>query len=80
MKIPNNEVRKAFQNLTAFYLKVGEYTLAKYTKDEKENLEELAQTAIHQIKEKQYDAELSGGVCYVGLAHCGKTVAVKWEG
>lgn len=24
LKIPNNEVRKAFQNLTAFYLKVGE--------------------------------------------------------
>ena len=162
LRIPNNEVRKAFQNLTAFYLQVGEHAVAKmlrclrmemmdefvrqyqrilltlpsyhdlkdensyhmmmlgmcafmypyydvinnresgigredillrakksgathmilefkYTKDEKENLEKLAQSAVTQIKGKQYDAELNGSVYYIGLAHFGKTAEVKWE-
>ena len=48
----------------------------KYTKDEKDDLEKLAEKALEQIKEKQYDAEMTGEVCYVGLAHCGKRVTV----
>lgn len=51
----------------------------KYTKDEKENLEHLAGEAVEQIKEKRYDAEMEGEVRYIGLAHCGKKVGVRWE-
>ena len=51
----------------------------KYTKDEKEDLSELAGEAIRQIREKQYDAEMKGKVHYVGLAHCGKKTCVSWE-
>lgn len=32
----------------------------KYTKEESQNLEELAEDAIKQIKEKKYDAGMSG--------------------
>lgn len=51
----------------------------KYTKDESQNLEELAEDAIKQIKEKKYDAGMSGPVCYIGLAHFGKSAAVRWD-
>ena len=51
----------------------------KYTKDEKEDLDKLAKKAVEQIKEKKYDAEMTGEVCYVGLAHCGKKTCVRWE-
>lgn len=51
----------------------------KYTKDESQDLEELAQKAIRQIKNRKYDADMSGTVYYMGLAHCGKNVQVKWE-
>ena len=51
----------------------------KYTKDESQNLAELAREAIKQIKEKKYAAGMKGTVYYIGLAHLGKTVEVKWE-
>lgn len=51
----------------------------KYTKDETQNLEDLAEKAIEQVREKKYDAGMEGDVYYVGLAHCGKMAAVKWE-
>ena len=51
----------------------------KYTKDEMEDLVELAEKALEQIKEKQYDAEMEGEVVYLGLAHCGKNTCVRWE-
>lgn len=51
----------------------------KYTKDESENLEELAKEAIDQIKDKKYDADMAGTVYYIGLAHFGKNAQVKWE-
>lgn len=51
----------------------------KYAKDESQNLEDLAGEAIEQIKEKKYDTGVDGRVYYVGLAHCGKMAAVKWE-
>ncbi len=50
----------------------------KYTKDEKEDLSELADEAIRQIRQKQYDAGMKGRVHYIGLAHCGKQVCVRW--
>jgi len=49
----------------------------KYTKDNK-GLEELANEAIQQIEEKKYDHELTGRIIYIGLAHCGKEVKMKW--
>ena len=162
VRVPNYEVRKAFQNLTAFYLKIQEGHIAKmliclkrermeefaevykkillelpsyhdlkcensyhmmmlgmcafmykdyevksnresgmgrgdillcaknekwphmilefkYTKDENESLDKLAREAVAQIKERKYDAGMSGGVCYIGLAHCGKNVEICWE-
>ena len=51
----------------------------KYTRDKSENLEDLALKAIGQIKEKNYSADMTGQVWYVGLAHRGKEAAVKWE-
>lgn len=51
----------------------------KYTKDEKEDLDCLALQAVEQIKEKRYDAGMKGNVRYIGLAHCGKKVGVRWE-
>ena len=51
----------------------------KYTKDEKDDLEKLAEKALEQIKEKQYDAEMTGEVCYVGLAHYGKRSCIRWR-
>ena len=51
----------------------------KYTKDEKEDLEKLAQQALNQITERAYGAELTGIVYRIGLAHCGKRVAVVYS-
>ena len=46
----------------------------------KENeLESLANQAIQQIKDNQYDHDLTGKIIYIGLAHHGKDVAIKWE-
>ena len=54
----------------------------KYRKETKKNIEEklekLANEAIHQIKENKYDYELKGKVIYIGLAHHGKDVRIKW--
>jgi len=49
----------------------------KYSKEE-DNLERLAEAAIEQIKKKQYDEGLIGKVVYIGLAHHGKDVVIKW--
>lgn len=51
----------------------------KYTKDESQDLAELAQEAVDQIKDKKYDVEMTGTVYYIGLAHYGKNAEVKWE-
>lgn len=51
----------------------------KYTRDETQNLEALAEEAIRQIKEKKYEAGMSGQICYIGLAHFGKKAEVRWE-
>ncbi|CUO25057.1 helix-turn-helix domain-containing protein [Eubacterium sp. am_0171] len=50
----------------------------KYTKDHNQNLEKLAQDALNQIRNKKYDAEMKGPICYIGLAHCGKKAKVVW--
>ena len=53
----------------------------KYTKDEKADLNELADEALKQIDDKKYDAELSGfgvdNVVKIGIAFRGKTAVVK---
>ncbi len=55
----------------------------KYLKEDKkaleEALDELSNKAIQQIKENKYDYGLKGKVIYLGLAHHGKNVSVKWE-
>ena len=55
----------------------------KYLKEDKkaleEALDELSNKAIQQIKENKYDYGLKGNVIYIGLAHHGKNVSVKWE-
>ncbi|MDD3403752.1 MAG: AAA family ATPase [Hespellia sp.] len=51
----------------------------KYAKDDTDNLDSLAQTALNQIKEKQYEAGLDGKVYAIGLAHSGKKVEMKSE-
>ena len=54
----------------------------KYLKDDKKNIEEklekLANEAIQQIKDNKYDYGLKGKVIYIGLAHHGKDVSIKW--
>ena len=54
----------------------------KASRDQKEDLEQLAQTALYQIKEKQYETEMrSAGVNAVirmGIAFRGKEVVVKY--
>ncbi len=44
-----------------------------------DELENLANQAIQQIKDNHYDHELKGKVIYIGLAHYGKDVSIKWE-
>ena len=55
----------------------------KYLKEDKKNIEEklekLANEAIQQIKDNKYDYGLKGKVIYIGLAHHGKDVSIKWE-
>lgn len=55
----------------------------KYLKEDKKDLEkaldELSNKAIHQIKDNKYDYGLKGKVIYIGLAHHGKDVNIKWE-
>ena len=54
----------------------------KYLKDEKKNIKDelnrLSEEAIRQIRERNYDYDLKGKVIYIGLAHHGKDVVMKW--
>ena len=51
----------------------------KYTKDREADLQKIANEAIHQIYQNQYDAGMHGETYYLGLAHCGKEVEVLYE-
>ena len=53
----------------------------KYVKEEQteEKLDQLAEQAIQQIISNKYDQDLKGKVIYIGLAHHGKDVVVKWK-
>lgn len=51
----------------------------KYTKDKEADLQKIANEAIHQIYQNQYDAGMHGETYYLGLAHCGKEVEVLYE-
>ena len=51
----------------------------KYTKEESQNLKKLAEQAILQIKEKSYDAGMTGSTGYIGLAHYGKEAEIVWQ-
>ena len=55
----------------------------KYFKEDKKDfekaLDKLSNEAIQQIKDNKYGYELKGKVIYIGLAHHGKDVNIKWE-
>ena len=51
----------------------------KYFKEDFEKaLDKLSNEAIQQIKDRKYDYNLKGKVIYIGLAHHGKDVMMKW--
>ena len=54
----------------------------KYLKEDKKDVEKeldkLSNEAIQQIKDRKYDYDLKGKVIYIGLAHHGKDVMMKW--
>ncbi|MFQ6792395.1 MAG: AAA family ATPase [Thomasclavelia sp.] len=50
----------------------------KYSDNEKEDLDKLANQAIKQIKDNKYDVGLVGKVIYIGLGHYHKQVKMKW--
>ena len=54
----------------------------KYFKEDKKDfekaLDKLSNEAIQQIKDRKYDYDLKGKVIYIGLAHHGKDVMMKW--
>ena len=53
----------------------------KYTKDEKEDLEILADEALKQIEDKKYDTEITdigiSDIVKIGIAFRGKNAVVK---
>ena len=59
------------------------YYWIKYFKEDKKDfekaLDKLSNEAIQQIKDRRYDYDLKGKVIYIGLAHHGKDVMMKWE-
>ncbi|WP_296878675.1 PD-(D/E)XK nuclease domain-containing protein [Thomasclavelia sp.] len=50
----------------------------KYSNNEKEDLDKLANQAIKQIKDNKYDIGIEGKVIYIGLGHYHKQVKMKW--
>ena len=84
--ISNREVGKGRDDLIlkAKDEKKTSFVLAfKYLKDDKKDfekaLDDLSNKAIQQIKDNKYDYGLKGKVIYIGLAHHGKDVSIKWE-
>ena len=84
--ISNREVGKGRDDLilkakdekrTSFVLEFKYLKEAK--KDFEKALDELSNKAIQQIKDNKYDYGLKGKVIYIGLAHHGKDVNIKWE-
>lgn len=55
----------------------------KYQKEEvtdiEKRLKDLSEEAVQQIIDKKYDSALEGKVIYIGLAHYGKEVVMKWQ-
>ena len=51
----------------------------KYTINNYDNLDVLANKAIKQIEKRNYNLNLKGKVIYVGLAHLQKEVVIKWK-
>ena len=51
----------------------------KYTKNNYDNLDVLANKAIKQIEKRNYNLNLKAKLIYVGLAHLQKEVVIKWK-
>ena len=58
---------------------VIEFKYLKKSELKEGELDQLANQAIQQIKDNHYDYELKGKVIYIGLAHHGKDVSIKWK-
>ena len=52
--------------------------LKDVSKDLESELDHLSNEAIEQIQSKNYLFDLKGNVVYIGLAHHGKDVRMKW--
>ncbi|MCD7892266.1 MAG: PD-(D/E)XK nuclease domain-containing protein [Erysipelotrichaceae bacterium] len=50
----------------------------KYSKEENDNLDKLADDAYQQIIREKYDAPLKGRAILIGFGHHLKKVAMKW--
>ena len=66
-------ILKAKGNFTSYIFEF------KYTKNNYDNLDVLANKAIKQIEKRNYNLNLKGKVIYVGLAHLQKEVVIKWK-
>lgn len=52
--------------------------LKDVSKDLESELDNLLNEAIEQIQSKNYSFDLKGNVVFIGLAHHGKDVQMKW--
>lgn len=77
--IPNREVKTEFQDivLTSFHPERYPNLIIEFKQGE--SVEELAQVAINQIKEKQYATNMKGKTILMGVAHNKKKCEIKTE-
>ena len=69
-------LKAKYTELTSFVLEFK--YLKDVSKDLESELDNLSNEAIEQIQSKNYSFDLKGKVIYIGLAHHGKDVQMKW--
>ena len=74
-------ILKSKYNNTSYILEFKYFKNDKQLKEKEleEPLNKLANIAICQIIDHQYDAHLTGNIIYIGLAHSGKILRVSWQ-
>lgn len=70
-------IQAHYEKKTSFIIEFKYFKEDK--KDVEKSLDKLLNEAIQQIKDRKYDYDLKGKVIYIGLAHHGKDVMMKWE-
>lgn len=70
-------IQAHYEKKTSFIIEFKYFKEDK--KDVEKSLDKLSNEAIQQIKDRRYDYDLKGKVIYIGLAHHGKDVMMKWE-